>query len=263
MKVFISILIITLLVSFELSANLLVYPTKVELDNRNRSAVFSIVNKNNKESRYEIYFEDKYMLPTGDYVTVDKDKDIDKGKTSLVDFARYSPRRVNLQPEQAANVRLALRLPKNIKKGEYRSYIVFHEIPPPPVEKSKEDNAKFSIAITAYTKIAIPVILRVGDLTSELKIENDGFDAEKRSMQVTLTRTGDRSTYGNIEILNALTLDVIGKSKNLSIYTELDTRTFDVPLTVDVLPNTDLIVRYTENETLNDAKTIDLKIKFN
>lgn len=245
--------------SFQVSANLLVNPTRVELDNlKNRSAVFSLVNKSAANSRYNIYFEDKQMLDSGEFVTLDKG-DVD---FSISNYIRYSPRRINIQPEQAVKVRIAARLPKSIEKGEYRSYIVFHQIPLAPEKKDSaaDESDVFSLSISAYLKISVPVILRVGDLDSELSLSHSVLDAGSNTLQVTLKRGGNRSTYGDIEVINADTNEIVGASKNVAIYTELSERTFSVPITESVSYSARLIVRYTENDKLNNSKSVEVKL---
>lgn len=247
------------MLSLQVSANLLVNPTRVDLDNhKNRSAVFSLMNRGEKTSRYNIYFEDKHMLDSGEFVTLERNS----AAFSLSKYVRYSPRRVNIEPEQAVKVRLAARLPKSIEKGEYRSYIVFHQIPLAPEKKDSaaDESDVFSLSISAYLKISVPVILRVGDLDSELSLSHSVLDAGSNTLQVTLKRGGNRSTYGDIEVINADTNEIVGASKNVAIYTELSERTFSVPITESVSHSARLIVRYTENDKLNNSKSVEVKL---
>ncbi len=247
--------------SFNVQANLLVTPTRVELDDKEQlSAVFSLVNKGKSVSRYNIYFENKALLPTGDYVT------LDTSPTSLAKFVRYSPRRVSLEPEQGTRVRMAVRLPKATVKGEYRSYIVFHQIPLAP-EVADNDAAKqsktLSLSVQAYMRISIPVILRVGELASEVQIETVMNEATKASVEVTLTREGERSSYGDIEIIEmsgGKEVASVGNYKNAVIYTELAKRTFSIDLTKPMTSGTELLVRYRESESLSEAKTVENRL---
>ncbi|MEZ9198702.1 hypothetical protein [Shewanella sp. 10N.286.54.B9] len=250
---------IVALLSFQVSANLLVNPTRVELDNqKNRSAVFSLINRSEQPSRYNIYFEDKQMLDSGEFVTLEKDVN----KFSLSKFVRYSPRRVNIEPEQAVKVRLAARVPKSIKTGEYRSYMVFHQIPLAPVksESNKVQSDVLSLRISAFLKISVPVILRVGELDSELTIADSVIDAGRHTVQVTLQRNGERSTYGDLEVFDIATNQLVGVSKNIAIYTELTERTFSIPLVQSVAADAQLQVRYTENNKLNKPKTVTVNL---
>lgn len=247
------------LLSFQVSASLLVNPTRVELDNlQNRSAVFSLINRSERPSRYNVYFEDKQMLDSGEFVTLEKNA----AEFSLAKYVRYSPRRVNIEPEQAVKVRLAARLPQSIKTGEYRSYMVFHQIPLAPVknEIDEQQSDVFSLSISAFLKISVPVILRVGELDSELTIADSVIDAGRHTVQVTLQRNGERSTYGDLEVFDIATNQLVGVSKNIAIYTELTERTFSIPLAQSVAADAQLQVRYTENNKLNKPKTVTVNL---
>lgn len=242
-------------------ANLLVTPTRVELDNKaQRSAVFSLVNKGKQDARYNIYFEDKKLLPTGDYVS------LENSSTSLAKFVRYSPRRVSLAPEEGTRVRMALRLPKGTPEGEYRSYIVFHQIPLAPTaidNEQKSTSNTLSLSVTAYMRISIPVILRLGALSSEIFIDADLDRKAQSSVDVTLVREGLRSSYGDIELFlvsNGKELESVGSYKNAAVYTELTARTFAIELSKPVERGRELIVRYRESESLSDAKVVETRI---
>ncbi|MCL1137467.1 molecular chaperone [Shewanella pneumatophori] len=247
------------LLAFNASANLLVNPTRVELDRKNTSAVFSLVNKSKSSARYNIYFEDKKMLSNGEYVELSKQE----VTHSLASFVRYSPRRVNIEPEQGVRVRLAARLPRNIVQGEYRSYIVFHQIPLAPkssTDATEQSTDTFSLSISAYMKVAIPVVMRVGDLTSELTIEKSAVNSTKQTIEVTLRRTGERSSIGDIEVINPQTKQIVGANKNVAIYTEVNQRQFSIPLNQPVAAGTKLLIRYQENDSLFQAKTVEANL---
>ena len=97
-------------------------------------------------------------------------------------------------------------------------------------------------------RVAIPVLMRVGDLTSEIKIDSDVNDS-RQSIEVTLQRTGERSSIGDIEVINPVTKQVIGAMKNIAIYTEVNQRQLSIPLNQPVAAGTELLVRYQENDS--------------
>jgi fimbrial chaperone protein len=267
--------------SHSLQANLLVTPTRVELDDkRAKSAVFSLVNKGTSTSRYEVYFEEKRMLPSGEFVTLGKNGGLEETKlvadealtsqmqaTSIAKYLRYSPRRMTLEPEQGGRVRLALRAPKDLPEGEYRSYIVFHQIPLAPKAlntDANKDNQSLSLTISAYMKIAIPVFLRVGDLKADISLNTGKLELSQgeQSLQVTLHRQGVRSSYGSLDIINAVDSQVLGSLKNAAVYQELNEKSYTVPLSNTVLPGSELIIRYTENDSLFDSQSIETRLRF-
>lgn len=256
--------IVAFLIHFNVNANLLVSPTRAELnDTSNKSAVFSLVNKGEATARYNIYFEDKVQLADGGYESVENTK------ATLSTFVRYSPRRVTLEPEQGTRVRMAARLPKNTVADEYRSYIVFHQIPlapPPTVSSSSDDVDTFNLTVTAYVRISIPVILRVGQLTGDVTINTVEDENGRASLDVVINRQGQRSTYGDIEVFVETTIDgssvleSIGNMKNAAIYTELDSKRFAISLSRSLAKGESVIVRYTESKTLKQAKRVETRV---
>ncbi|WP_163931124.1 hypothetical protein [Paraferrimonas sp. SM1919] len=240
-----------LIMSAPCSATLLINPTRAELDDkRNSSAVFAVINKSNKPARFNIFFEDKQQLADGTYLTL-------ANEPYLNQLIRYSPRRVSLAPEQAANVRMGLRLTPNIRQGEYRSYLAFQQIPAPELKNESAPGDDISIKISALLKIAVPVIVRVGTLSadiaiadSQLSITNDG--PNHYQVSITLSRLGSRSSYGDVEVIDYETQERVGLLRNVAVYTELVERRLTVPLKPGHYRK--LIVRYTESKRLNDAK---------
>ena len=109
-------------------------------------------------------------------------------------------------------------------------------------------------------KVAIPVLMRVGDLNSELKIEKSAIDNTRQSIEVTLQRIGERSSFGDIEVINPATKQIVAATKNVAIYTELNERQFSIALTEPVAAGTELIIRYQENNSLFQAKTVEAKL---
>ncbi|WP_445946703.1 fimbrial biogenesis chaperone [Shewanella sp.] len=267
--------------SDSLQANLLVTPTRVELDEkRAKSAVFSLVNKGTKTSRYEIYFEEKRMLPSGDFVTLSKDDGIAKANraidealisqmqaTSIAKYLRYSPRRLTLEPEQGGRVRLALRTPKTLPEGEYRSYIVFHQIPLAPKvqnNNTSKDGQSLSLTISAYMKIAVPIFLRVGDLKADISLNTGKLELSQgqQSLQVSLHRQGARSSYGDLEVINPVNNQVLGSLNNAAVYSELNEKSYSVPLSETLSPGSELIIRFTESDKLFEHQRIETRLRF-
>jgi fimbrial chaperone protein len=239
-----------------------------------------LVNKGTSTSRYEVYFEEKRMLPSGEFATLGKNGGLEETKlvadealtsqmqaTSIAKYLRYSPRRMTLEPEQGGRVRLALRAPKDLPEGEYRSYIVFHQIPLAPKAlntDANKDNQSLSLTISAYMKIAIPVFLRVGDLKANISLNTGKLELSQgeQSLQVTLHRQGARSSYGSLDIINAVDNQVLGSLKNAAVYQELNEKSYTVPLSSTVLPGSELIIRYTENNSLFDSQSIETRLRF-
>lgn len=264
MKLFLIGCTLAFFIPFSVNANLLVSPTRAELDDTtHKSAIFSLVNKGTSTARYNIYFEDKIQLAEGGY------RIIEGGKPALSQFVRYSPRRVTLESEQGTRVRMAARVPKGLPAAEYRSYIVFHQIPLAPrvLNQANDEHAEtFSLSVTAFVRISVPVILRIGELEGDVTIDTVTDAEQQTSLGVTIKRHGLRSTYGDIEVFveknigGVTKLENIASVKNVAIYTELDSRNFSVNLTRQLIKGTEVIVRYSESKNLNDAQIIETRM---
>lgn len=254
-----SILLACLLAAPLANANLLVTPTRVDLSSSSQTnAVFSLLNKGSSEARYEVYFEDKRMLADGNYETLEE-----KSAQSISDFVRYSPRRLTLAPEQASSVRLALRAPRDLAEGEYRSYIVFHQIPlqEKASNNSGNESSAMNLTISAYMKVAIPVVLRVGKLDADVSLQASANQASS-SLNLTLQRDGNRSTFGDLDVVRAKDGKLLASMKNIAIYTEVNSRTLEVPLSSLPDKGDELIVRYRESTVLNQPKTVEHRLTF-
>ena len=262
------VLLMTLMSTVTAQANLQVNPTFVALDDKKqRSAVFSLVNNSSQFARYNIYFEDKASQST------DVKQTTETSATSVANLVRYSPRRVSLESGQGTRVRMALRLPKGTKKGEYFSNIVFHQIPvaAPAVntdslpEKNAAENTSNSrgLSMTAYMRIIVPVILRVGDLTSTVEIATAQQAENTTSIEVVLSRQGDRTSFGNIEIIEMAEgkeVATLGHYRDAIIHILRAERRFVVDIAKSLPSGTELLIRYRESASLPQAKTIERQL---
>jgi len=80
--------------------------------------------------------------------------------------------------------------------------------------------------------VTIPVIVRLGNLQVKSSIENPQLETKdgKRSVGLELTRTGDRSTFGEVRVLKAGVKDPIAIQRAVAVYTEVGKRRVSVPM---------------------------------
>ena len=192
-------------VSFPANAALLVTPSRVVFEDRNRSEQVTVTNKGDELTTYRISFVRKKMTEDGKFVPVGKDEE---GMFSD-EMVRYSPRQINLAPGQSQVVRLLLRKPRGLADGEYRSHLLMQALPKvteSDISKAVEKGADaISVEITTVIGISIPVIVRHGKLDNEVSLSNAKYvqssDAKKKSfVSLDMNRTGKRSTYGDFRV---------------------------------------------------------------
>lgn len=219
-------------------AGILLTPTRLILEGRQRSASVSLANNGTATGTYRIEFVNKRMTEDGRFENVTEAKPGDMFADKIL---RVSPRRVILKPGEHQNIRLLVRKPPNFPEGEYRSHMRVVLIPNAKLEtKDKSKNANsLSISIHANFGMTIPIIIRNGNLTASGKMANIAFAPKSKNTPPTLTfdilRQGNESLYGDIRITYTSPdgKDTVIKSMGgLAIYTPNTKRHFVVPLDI-------------------------------
>jgi len=151
------------------------------------------------------------------------------------DMIVYAPRRITLAPNQPQAIRIAARPPQGLPDGEYRVHMLFRAIPPatPVVKASAAEPEKgLRFQLTPIYGVTIPVIVRLGNLQATAGIANVALEKKggKEAISLELTRSGARSTFGEVLVLKAGVKDPIAIQKGVAIYTEVGTRRISIPL---------------------------------
>jgi hypothetical protein len=208
-----------------------VMPPRIVFEGRTRGAEAMVLNRGPMETTYEILFVEMQMAPDG---SIGEVKDVPAGYPSVKDMIRFSPRRVTLKPGESQAIRLALRKPPDLADGEYRSHMVVRALPPPDFGRTVEAEAAKKndviIQLMPVFGVSIPVIVRSGELTataalSGLKLTSS---AEGSRLQLAIDRKGNRSLYGDIEVLEGDTQ--VALVRGIGVYTTIDSRRVSVRL---------------------------------
>jgi hypothetical protein len=148
----------------------------------------------------------------------------------------YAPRRVTLAPHEPQAIRIAARPPQGLPDGEYRVHMLFRAIPPanPVVQQASAQAEKgLRLQLTPIYGVTIPVIVRLGNLQATAGIANVHLDKTSEgapAVAVDLTRSGSRSTFGEVRVLKAGVKDPIARQRAVAVYTELNSRSVAVPV---------------------------------
>jgi P pilus assembly chaperone PapD len=196
-----------------------IFPTRVVLTDKDRTAQVEIVNSGTETESYDIRLERKRMTESGEFKAVTGDPL--PGELFADQIVRYSPRRVTLAPGAGQTVRLMLKMPKGLPEGEYRSHLSVNRIAEAssqlPAANPEKDAKDISIKLTAYANIAVPVIVRHGKLSAQMQITDvvllPAKEKEPAIVEFTLRRTGTMSTYGDIAVT---AVNENGKSEQVS-----------------------------------------------
>ena len=214
--------------------DLLVAPTRIVLDGR-KGAEIILNNIGEEPATYRISVDFRRMDENGALDDVPQPTAADQ---TAADMIIYAPRRVTLAPHEPQAIRIAARPPDGLVDGEYRVHLLFRAIPPatPVVAASASDNEKgLRFQLTPVYGVTIPVIVRLGNLQATAGIANVHLDKKDGNSTVSLdlSRSGRRSTFGEVRVLRPGVKDPIALQKAVAVYTEINIRHVTVPVNPD------------------------------
>lgn len=179
-----------------------IMPTRVVLEGRTRTEEVMLRNSGKAPCTYRIQFVEMDMDENG----LLSERARKEGEVTASDLIRFSPRQVELAPGEVQTVRLQVRKPEGLAEGEYRSHMLFQNVPtsepPAPIGGEKE----VAVKVTTIMGISIPVILRHGDTQGKVAITDIHFEEPKKAgappvLSFRMTREGNRSLYGSVSAL--------------------------------------------------------------
>jgi hypothetical protein len=210
--------------------DLLVAPTRIVLDGR-KGAEIILNNIGEEPATYRLSVEFRRMTADGGLVDVPVPTHADEIARDMI---VYAPRRITLAPRQPQSIRISARPPAGLPDGEYRIHLLFRAVPPPtPVAAdSGEPQKGLRFSLTPIYGVTIPVIVRLGNLQVKAGISNVQLERRdgKAFVALDLTRSGDRSTYGEVRVTKPGVKDPIAVQRAVAVYTELGTRKVEIPV---------------------------------
>jgi P pilus assembly chaperone PapD len=210
--------------------DLLVAPTRIVLDGR-KGAEIILNNIGDEPATYRVSVEFRRMNEAGDLTDVTEPSPADNGAADMI---VYAPRKVTLAPHEPQAIRIAARPPQGLPDGEYRVHLLFRAIPPAnPVAPSSDQPVKgVQFQLTPIYGVTIPVIVRLGNLDAKAGISNVRLEQNDGSPAVALdiSRSGARSTFGEVRVLKAGVKEPIAVQKGVAVYTEVSRRHIKVPV---------------------------------
>jgi P pilus assembly chaperone PapD len=210
--------------------DLLVAPTRIVLDG-GRGTEIVLNNIGDEPATYRISVEFRRMTPEGNLVDV---TDPTPQEKAAADMIVYAPRRVTLAPNEPQSIRIAARPPAGLPDGEYRVHLLFRAIPAPtPVTPSNAAPVKgLHLQLIPVYGVTIPVIVRLGNLQATAAISDVKLETKegKPAIGLELSRSGTRSTFGEVLVLKPGVKDPIAVQRAVAVYTELGTRHVSLPV---------------------------------
>ncbi len=190
-------------------ADLMLYPTRIEIEKNQRAAQVELINRGLTPESYRISVVNRRMTETGQIVPAETTEQDERFATHML---RYSPRQVTLKAGESQTVRISLRKPAGLPNGEYRSHLQFDRLP--DVEGSSDieqavspEQGQIAIRLSALIGASIPVIVRHGDTVANVTLDALAITSSTQVngqadglplLDFHLNRSGNRSVYGNL-----------------------------------------------------------------
>jgi len=256
-------------------ANLNISPKRLTFDKAGKSATVYIFNQGTTPAAVDIDLIDRVMQPDGQIVAADDAAKKPEGQAlvgklqSAKPLLLATPRRAMLEPGKGQTIRVRV-MPGpagTAAKGEYRTHLTVTTIPPKNLGLTAEEAAgvkpgELSFTVYSVFGISIPVIVRLGAPDVRAAIENphleyvnvpqpDGGPAKRTPvLDFDIVRQGASSLFGNVEIrAKAKGKDLIGLARGVGIYTEIDRRAMQVPLSRAPTAGEALELTFTDDDT--------------
>lgn len=218
------------------AGDLLVAPTRVILDGARGTEVI-LNNVGVQPATYRISLELRRMKADGTVEDVTPESANEKEKAVLA-MITYAPRRVVLPPNQPQAIRIGARFAADLPDGEYRAHMLFRAIPEAqPAVAVGSGQEGLSIALTPIYGVTIPVIVRKGPLKAGATIASVRMtqSPDGPALAITLTRTGERSTYGRIRVSKGG--KTLYEAGGIAVYPEVSQRSVTLPVPPALAPS--------------------------
>lgn len=213
-------------------ADLMLNPTRVVFERNMRAAQVELVNNGTEPATYRISLVRRRMGESGEFSAVNEAL---PGELFADQMLRYAPRQVTLLPGIGQTVRIMLRKPANLPHGEYRSHLQFERMPSPAGKQSVESKTggdeQIGVFITAMVGASIPVIVRHGETSATVTLEQlkllPGTGSEPLMAALDIRRSGNRSVYGDVAVAftpHGGAERVLARASGVAVYTPLPVR---------------------------------------
>nr|WP_319555385.1 fimbria/pilus periplasmic chaperone [uncultured Vibrio sp.] len=192
-------LLLPVLLASNASASLLISPTRVTFAERDRSTKVFLMNTSSETKTYRLEFQQQRQLPNGLYQSLSESELV--GFNTASHMLRFSPRQVTLKPGERQQVRIAVRRPKDLAPGEYRSHLLLAAL---PGSKDRRQTEGVGLQLNLRLSFSIPVIVRVGGLNAtaefgSVELYRDAGSAKPDGLAFALNRSGLHSTFGSLK----------------------------------------------------------------
>jgi hypothetical protein len=215
--------------------NLLLMPRRIVFEGSKRYEEINLANTGKDTARYVVSLMHVRMKEDGSFEEITEPG---PGENFADKYIRFFPHSVTLGPDESQVIKIQLNRSSELTAGEYRSHIYFRAIPnaAPLGEKQPAADSGISIKLVPVFGISIPVIIRVGEVNTEVSLTDPSVEMAEDTVPVlnmTFLRKGNMSIYGDLSVDyisdQGKTISA-GVIKGIAVYTPNPVRHFKLNL---------------------------------
>lgn len=207
---------------------IVISPQRVTFEKGQRIVEVLIANRGSNKEKYRISLVNRAMQENGQLKPTDSPAENEYFASEIL---RYSPRQITLEPKETQKIRIMSRIKSNSPDGEYRSHLLVQEIPKAKeAENAGGNNGEIGINVQAVFGITVPIILRKGDLSAEVKLSTPKIVKVGNTtfLEIAVNRSGTKSIVGTLNVFTDS--KKIGILKNVAVYLSTPRRIISVKL---------------------------------
>lgn len=230
LRIYLILLMSGVILSSKGQGDLLITPTRVVFQGNKQKEELNLVNVGADTAVYVVSFVQYNMKEDGSFVQIDKP---DSGQMFSDPFLRIYPRRVTLAPREPQVIQIQFRKKSGMTDGEYRSHLYFRadkETKPLGDISESSDTTTLSVQLIPVFGLSIPVIIRTGDVTLNVQLEDLQLQYQNDSLpflNFSIRREGNISVYGDLKaeyIPEKGNVMEIGSMRGVGVYTSIQKR---------------------------------------
>ncbi|MEO5683524.1 MAG: hypothetical protein ABIQ88_12825 [Chitinophagaceae bacterium] len=216
--------------------NLLLMPRRIVFEGAKRYEEINLANTGRDTARYAISLMHVRMNKDGGFTEITEPGE---GERFADKYIRFFPHSVTLGPDESQVIKIQLNRSNELTAGEYRSHIYFRAIPneaPLGEKQPAVADSSISVKLVPVFGISIPVIIRVGEDSSQVSLSDLSVKMVEDTIPVlnmTFLRKGNLSVYGDLSVdyISAQGKKIAaGTIKGIAVYTPNAAREFKMNL---------------------------------
>lgn len=241
-------------------ADLMITPTRLVFEARDRFKEVTLVNSGSEPQVYEMSWAYFRMQEFGAGY---KPSEVSITEFDASKYIQFTPRRVTLAPGASQKIRLALRRPEVAPEGDFHVHLKFASVPDAIIDGKTNSKPRAVVSINiGYT---IPVVFRSGEpsvhaVIDPIRIDRNPANGMLKAVVPVRRQGGPYAILGHLFVYHVDKRGKetrVGEISNAHIFPEVDKRVFDVHLVEEITGGSLKVVM--KHYTLDDAQTYAVK----